>query len=79
MVGTLLGHLPEKFRKASLPSTVALKVMFLISHVVLLLFSGTPTNLSNIMASLYKGFFLGQERTNLDELLSIPQSPVTLT
>lgn len=79
MVGTLLGQLPEKFRKASLSSTVASKVIFLISQMVLLLFSDTATNLSNTMASLYKAFFLGQERTNQDEVLSIPQSPVTPT
>ena len=58
---------------------VALKVIFLISHMVLLLFSETATDLSNIMASLYKGSFLGQERTNLDEVLSISQSPDTVT
>ena len=51
MVGTLLDHLPEKLAKASLSSTVALKVIILISHFVLLLFADTATNSSNIMVS----------------------------
>ena len=51
MVGTLLGHLPEKFKKATLPFTVALNVIILISHMVLLLFADTATNSSNIMVN----------------------------
>ena len=51
MVGTLLGHLPEKFKKAPFPFTVALKAIILISHMVLLLFADTATNSSNIMVN----------------------------